>query len=101
MDGKLVVLKVDGTREETPLATASGILDKLQAAVGGYIETVPYFTTWEGQTCAAFCNEEGKLTGLPMNIQATALWRQQVLADDVLVGDVAIVTGSASFMREL
>jgi len=89
-------------------------LEELQAAVGGYIEPVPRFTTiWDDDAklyveCVAFCNEEGKLDELPVNPVATALWNEAVSGPswrkplaDVLVGPVAIVFGDAEFMAEL
>lgn len=56
-------------------------LDQLQAAVQGYIETVPYFTkmTLDGtqyKHCTAYANEEGLLRGMQMNLLASLLWRE-------------------------
>jgi hypothetical protein len=92
-------------------------LGELQAAVGGYIETVPYFIDIEHagglRKCVVFCNEEGKLHGLPENPGATALWDASLKRQgldrfdaarnrlDHLVGDIAIATGDAEFMRAL
>ena len=39
-------------------------LEELQAAVGGYIETVTFATD-----AAVICNEEGRLLGLPHNVR--------------------------------
>lgn len=55
-------------------------LAQLQKAVGGYIETVPYFTNFthggvKYQRGKAFANEEGLLKGLPFNNTATNAWR--------------------------
>jgi hypothetical protein len=55
--------------------------DDINKAVGGWIEAVP--TT--GQV-TIYCNEEGKLTGLPFNQIATAFVRPFI--DDVIVGNV-------------
>lgn len=43
-------------------------LEELQAAVGGYIETVTLFTD-----CVVICNEEGRLQGLPHNVKFLGL----------------------------
>lgn len=54
--------------------------EQQKKAVGGFIETIPYFTKamHEGQLYSrgtAFANEEGQLLGLPPNRNAMALWR--------------------------
>ena len=62
-------------------------------AVGGLIEAAhasPDLTIW--------CNEEGKLKGLPVNLAATSLWwtiNPPMRGRDVLAGPV-LVTGGAS-----
>jgi hypothetical protein len=73
-------------------------LGKLQEAVGGFIEVIPLFTMYKGRACVALCDEEGKIKGKPVNLQATRLWADQLklatdYADDLLVGDIAIVYG--------
>lgn len=103
MKGKLTILKVDGSVSETDL-TSSPSLEQLQAAVGGYIEVVPFFTRYKGQSCVAFCNEEGKCNGLPLNKDATMLWyvsMSRSYAEDYLVGDIAIITGDRDIFRNL
>lgn len=96
---KLITIKTDGSVTETDI-TAPPSLETLQEIVGGYIEAVPYFNSYGGEPCVAFCNEEGKLDGLPVNEVATAAWGE-VLAKhgglfDLLVGDIVIVTGDAA-----
>ena len=68
---------------------------ELQALVGGYIEAVPQWVDYIGTPCVVYCNEEGKLDELPVNIRATALWwkARGRPADDVLVGDIVLVVG--------
>lgn len=78
----------------------------LHEAVGGYIEAVPYFDTWKGKRCVAFCNEQGKLYNLPFNPTATMLWKsllkqQRLDLNDSLVGNVIILTGDDEWMAEL
>lgn len=59
-------------------------LRDLQNAVGGLIEGVPM----DDESFTAFCNEEGKLEGLPVNHAAT---RFTGIRGDVLMGDVVII----------
>lgn len=65
-------------------------LEAYQAIVGGYIEMVSLTLTLAGEKCdvALFCNEEGKLSGLPLNRRATEMAR---IPGDFLVGDVFLV----------
>jgi uncharacterized protein DUF3846 len=80
-------------------------LDMLKKAVGGWIETVPYFNKLHGEDCVAFCNEEGKLDHLPFNKHATELWYGQLVGRasplDVLVGPVAIIQGDDELLSSL
>lgn len=69
-DGTVTEITVDG-------------LDSLQAVVGGYIEGVQLKDGY------MYCNEEGKLIGLPVNPLATAL--AQTLPYDVIVGSVVVL----------
>ena len=73
---RIYILKSDGTRMVTEQPKAPE-LEQLQAAVGGYIETIPYFTKFEGlKRGRAYCNEEGLVKGLPFNRDATKAWRE-------------------------
>lgn len=100
MRGKLTTIAPDGATRVV-LYGAPVKLDALQSAVGGHIESIPYFSKYDGAPCVAFCNEEGKLEGLPVNATATALWHAQGFKADVLCGSVCIVQGDSAFMREL
>lgn len=84
----------------------------LQSAVGGYIETVPFWETYGDEPCLAFCNEEGKLLGLPYNDSATRAWHaafirtldhpmtfSEFIQRDQLAGPVVVITGDAEFMK--
>lgn len=78
--------------------------DLLVAAVGGYIETVPYFTRYFNQRCIAYVNEEGKLHGLPFNPYARAKWLECFkdhskldMQRTFLNGNLAIVTKGINF----
>tara|TARA_E500000305_G_scaffold99272_1_gene91367 strand:+ start:646 stop:897 length:252 start_codon:yes stop_codon:yes gene_type:complete len=73
------LLKVDGTIEQMKWNPS---LEELQAAVGGYIEMVR-----TNNVGYMYCNEEGKLQGLPVNRAATSM----IDFDDVVVGDVVVM----------
>ena len=91
----LTILRADSTVESFTF-DALPSLEVLQKAVGGYIEVIPYFVKYKGEDCIALCNEEGKLNDLPLNTGANLLWfsqRPRPPLTDVLVGDVAIITG--------
>lgn len=63
---------------------------ELQKTVGGLIECVP-----SDDRVTIWCNEEGKLNGLPFNPYATAQWEEFdqykcIAAGDLLVGTIVI-----------
>lgn len=104
MRGHSLIIRADGTIERAEHDSAPD-LDFLQQAVGGFIETVPYFETItiNGIThpCVAFCNEEGKLENRPYNTIATQHWYHAMrrASNDYLVGSVIILYGDDEFMR--
>lgn len=101
MNGRMVILHAKGG-ETTKDYTDTVPLADLQAAVGGYIQLVPGFRKFRGQYCVAFCNEEGKLHGMEVNMEATiSWWKGSGHGGDALVGDVAILTGDDDFMEAL
>ena len=80
--------------------------ERLQRAVEGYIELVPHFNNYKGNPCVVFCNEEGKLNGLDVNLTATNAWHEVLTKAgipciDVLVGPVAIITGDHELLEAL
>jgi hypothetical protein len=106
--------------------TKPPLLELLQDAVGGYIETVPMFSLiWTEEerkyvSCVALCNEYGKLENQPHNGRATKAWdtaMRQLMDDegqpiyptglmdsdgyptDILCGKVAVIVGDEEFMR--
>ena len=93
--------------------TAPIPLADLQAAVGGYIEIVPHFSTIElaGKLhrCLVFCDEDGKRKQLPRNHHGDLLWSEALMtagladspAPDFLVGSIAVVIGDDEFMAAL
>jgi hypothetical protein len=71
--------------------TDNTVLEVLQKAVSGYIESV-YLTP----DLIMWVNEEGKLKHLPLNIRATQQYVQAVgsiIGSDVIVGDVIFTGG--------
>lgn len=77
-----------GTIEELDMTNDS--LTTLQGAVGGWVQAIDLasdLTMW--------CNEEGKLNGLPHNPFAQKMWDTAFGAEtDYIVGDV-VLTGGA------
>ena len=65
----------------TALPSPKPSLEEMQRAVGGYVEHV----TLDGRT-GLWVNEEGKLTGLPVNSLATRVWEFYYGPTDVIVG---------------
>jgi hypothetical protein len=105
MKGKLTVL-VPNKRQETVELDVAVKLQLLCDIVGGNIEQVPYWSTYEGEPCVVFCDDEGKVKKLPVNKEATEEWhyarvREGVkrVADKELRGPVVIVTGDKDFME--
>jgi hypothetical protein len=98
MSGAVVIIPADerepireSEREKQPE------LRELHDIVDGYIEPVPYWTTFGGKPCVVYCNEDGKRRRLPPNRRATSLWYQKLFAQgdnvggDFLVGDVVVL----------
>jgi hypothetical protein len=77
------IIKTDGTREPFHSENAYPTLDEIQAAVGGDVQMVPMEDGKE-----IWCNEEGKIIGLPVNHLATKIWIQSYGATDVIVGNI-------------
>jgi hypothetical protein len=103
-----LILKTDGTSRMSNHESMPS-LEFFRAAVGGYIEVVPYLSTLVRggavERCIAYCNEEGKLQGSPINMAAMVLWgdaqaRAGVEVRDVLCGDVVIFWGDPEDMAE-
>lgn len=73
------LLRVNGTIEQMGKNPS---LKELQKAVGGYIESVPIAMGGH-----FYCNEEGKLKGLPHNPVANSM----IDFNDHIVGDVVVM----------
>lgn len=109
MQGRMVTIAADGTIAVEPLDRAPS-LERLQKIVGGYVEMVPGFDRMVENgvrtRVVVFCNEEGKLDGLPPNPTATKMWidsagRQGIPVDDLLCGTVVVLSGDSEFMNAL
>lgn len=92
-----VVIKQDGTFHgidlgESPEEEYSAI----SSAVGGMIQAVPLGDS----DMMLWCNEEGKLIGLPYNESATKVWVKHWGKTDVMVGD-CVITGGIDWDSEL
>lgn len=94
----LTMLTIKATGDLVESQVRPDDLAAMQAAVGGYIESVPYWDHFDhngtATRCWAICNKEGKNNDLPVNLVATALWFRacpQMAGRDVLVGDVALM----------
>ncbi len=86
------IIKTDGTLETLlPKEGEKALpLAQMQEAVGkGYIELVA-----RRNGANLWCNEEGKLRRLPVNLVATCLWNVWLgrTAGDILVGDCLVTT---------
>lgn len=106
MDVKEPYLLVIGVDNQLTFTNLDHVPDfrELHEAVDGPIEIVPYLNHYMGRPCVAFCNEEGKLEGRPINREAHRLWCLavgRIITDDVLVGPIAIVVGPQSFLDRL
>lgn len=76
-----------GVTQELDLTENS--LQVLQTGVGGWVQAIDLTTT-----LTMWCNEEGKLEGLPHNPYAQKLWDLAFGADtDYIVGDI-VLTGA-------
>ena len=79
---KALIVRPTGEKEHVDIEAND--LAVLNVIVGGYIEYV-YVT----DGVHAYCNEEGKLQGLPVNIEATRLAGR--LGVDILCGTVVFL----------
>ena len=75
--------RADGRFEEVlPNDGKKFSLSELQGFVGGNIELVPRSEPH------AYCNEEGTLDGLPINLEASKVFNSQNICGVLLCGDV-------------
>ena len=70
-------------------------LESAQKFVGGYVEGIPF-----PNGDYLIVNEEGKLMGLPLNPEATALWRATFDNDNFITGRKDFVVGPAILIKK-
>ena len=70
-------------------------LKAAQAFVGGYVEGITF-----PNGDYLIINEEGKLMGLPLNPEATALWRATFDNDNYITGRNDFVVGPAILIKK-
>ena len=70
-------------------------LKAAQAFVGGYVEMI----TFPNDDILIF-NEEGKIKNLPLNPEATALWRATFDNDNYITGRKDFVVGPAILIKK-
>ena len=69
-------------------------LEEAQEFVGGYVEGITF-----PNGDYLIVNEEGKLMNLPLNPEATALWRSTFTADKYAFGSDDFVVGPAILIK--
>ena len=70
-------------------------LESAQEFVGGYVEGITF-----PNGDYLIINEEGKLKGLPLNPEATALWRATFDNDNYITGRKDFVVGNAMLIKK-
>jgi Domain of unknown function (DUF3846) len=78
-----LALHIPASGTPTAVRIGDNELGALQELVGGWIEYVP-----TEQPVTLYCNEEGKIEGLPLNELATQLFGQLLMPGDYLAGDI-------------
>jgi hypothetical protein len=110
MKGKITTIKPDGTETVTEFDRIAKLADLKKAIGGGTVEIIPEFVTFRGDDCVAICDDNGKYKNLRINFVAQGYWlvsfnRTVVTVpqpiNDVLCGDIAVITGDAEFMDAL
>ena len=79
---------IEDSKDEPDLKAA-------QDFVGGYVEGIPF-----PNGDYLIVNEEGKLKGLPLNPEATALWRATFDNDNFITGRNDFVVGPAILIKK-
>ena len=91
-------LKVNTTEPEFKVITKTEDepdLKTAQAFVGGYVECITF-----PNGDLLIINEEGKLMGLPLNPEATLLWRMTFDNDNYVTGRKDFVVGPAIYIKK-
>ena len=84
MDKKMLKISTDGKVEVVPYTG----YESLNRGVGGWFECINL-----SDSVSLWCNENGKLDGLPPNMFATMLWVEAFGHTDIIVGDVCVLGG--------
>ena len=79
---------IEDTKQEPDLKAA-------QEFVGGYVEGIAF-----PNGDYLIINEEGKLIGLPVNEQATKLWKETFDNDNYITGRDDFVVGNAILIKK-
>ena len=79
---------IENVKDEPDLKAA-------QDFVGGYVEGIPF-----PNGDYLIINEEGKLIGLPINEQATKLWKETFDNDNFITGRNDFVVGPAILIKK-
>lgn len=107
MKGQMYVIKPTGDERDIEVIDCEKPpgLAALQEAVGGYIEFIPWmnqFVTKDGpKPCVTYCNEEGRIVGLPVNRIANEMSIDPSTQVYPLLGTIVILTGDDEFMADL
>jgi hypothetical protein len=82
---KGTVYKSNGKIEDKSFSKKNITLKEMQEVVGGYIEFL-----YLKDNLVMVVNEEGKMVGLPYNVNATQLVQENNI-QDIIVGDVLVI----------
>ena len=91
-------LKANTTEQEFKMITKTKdepTLKEAQDFVGGYVEGITF-----PNGDYLIVNEEGKLMGLPLNPEATALWRMTFTKQNYVIGYDDWVSGPAILIKQ-
>ena len=91
-------LKANTTEQEFKIVTKTEDEPDLKTAqdfVGGYVEGITF-----PNGDYLIVNEEGKLMGLPLNPEATALWRMTFTKQNYVIGYDDWVCGPAILIKQ-
>ena len=94
---RIIMTTVNTTAEQFKLITDKKDEPDYKAVskfVGGMVEAVTF-----PNGDLLLLNEEGKLMGLPLNLEATAIWRETFDNDNYITGRNDFVVGPAILIR--
>lgn len=81
-------VSVDGVTEVVDLDAPEGSMKVLQSAVGGWYEAIDL-----NDEVTMWCNEEGKLEGLPTHVPATRIFQTTFNTQDWIAGNIILTGG--------